>query len=797
MNVLEANTVAPEVTVTAPSLVPTPAPTAPVKVILPAPAVRPRVCVPLSVLPKVIPAPADGPVVVSTVLFWVKVTPPVPKLITSLVLVIAAPTLDAALPVKAKPPLNAKVALPLPKVTRPELRKSTLATKVLPVPVMLTVVAVIAVVIKSLTVTAPVNAADAPLVIVKSVMATVVPVMAPVVPASSPRLKFPLMPAPKVIAAPFTEPDVASIATEPVVNATVLLNITASPDVVIFTPAMVAALATVNALSNKEVLVAKVTPVPPAFNVVIPLMVPPPETAFTVIVPAPVAVIFNEPAAVMKSSSASVRLNPAPAVPKNTFTPELLVIPIAPVTFIAAPIETSAALVIVRAASSMGLPTAPVKVTVPVPAVRPRVCVPLSVPLKVMSAPVDEPVVVFTVLLCVKFTPPVPKLITSPELVMAALTKDVAPPVKAKPPSNANVSLPLPRAIRPVFRKSTSATKVLPVPIMLMVVAVAAVIKSLTVTAPVKAADTPLVMVRLLMATDVPVIAPAVPAFRFRLKELAPSKMPKPKEMSSPEPAPVVMIMSLVKVTPRRNAMPSLVLSILPPKRFAPEPFCVNALPTVRLAPTAVVNRPPLLVTTIVVPTTLAPTPLILSATVFTVPKLKAPVRFRSPVNVVDTAPKPCVKLAAVKVLDANTVDPEVTVTSPRRVPPTAPMKVMLPARPGPAANPRLCAPATVPSSVLLNRILSKAAPPVLMVMPLCRVTARRKEMPEAPGVVLSILPPKRFNPVIPSCVNWLPTVRLAPTAVVNRPALVTSIVVPTTLAPTPLILRIVPVKSN
>ena len=42
-----------------------------------------------------------------------------------------------------------------------------------------------------------------------------------------------------------------------------------------------------------------------------------------------------------------------------------------------------------------------------------------------------------------------------------------------------------------------------------------------------------------------------------------------------------------------------------------------------------------------------------------------------------------------------------------------------------------------------------------------------------------------------------MPTVRLAPTAVVNRPALVTSIVVPTVLAPTPLMLRICPVKSN
>jgi len=43
------------------------------------------------------------------------------------------------------------------------------------------------------------------------------------------------------------------------------------------------------------------------------------------------------------------------------------------------------------------------------------------------------------------------------------------------------------------------------------------VIKSLTVTAPVKVADAQLTMVRLVMLTDVPLIAPA-PAVRSRLK---------------------------------------------------------------------------------------------------------------------------------------------------------------------------------------------------------------------------------------------------------------------------------------
>jgi hypothetical protein len=146
----------------------------------------------------------------------------------------------------------------------------------------------------------------------------------------------------------------------------------------------IAALATVNALLNKDAAVTKVTPVPPAVNVVVPVIVPPPETAFVVIVPVPAAVMFNEPAAVIKASSVLLRFKPPVALPKDTLTPELLVIPIAPVTFIAAPIETSPALEIVSAESCALLPTVLVKVTVPAPAVRPRVCVPLSVLLNKM-----------------------------------------------------------------------------------------------------------------------------------------------------------------------------------------------------------------------------------------------------------------------------------------------------------------------------------------------------------------------------------------------------------------------------
>ena len=304
--------------------------------------------------PKVMFAPAVDPMAskLAKVEAAVSVTPPVPKLITSPLLVMAAPKLDVALPVKAKPPSKRNVStVALPKVTAPELRKSTLATKVLPEPVMEMVVAVAAV-IRSLTVTAPVNAAEAPLVMVRLLMLTDVPVMAPPVPAFKPKFKAaPLMPALKVMFAPVAKPPafVVSIVTAAVFKVTVLLKITASPDVVIFTPSIFAALATVNALLNEELAILKVTPVPPAVNVVIPVMVPPPETAFTVIVPDPAAVIFNEPAAVIKSSSASVRLNPVPAVPKSTL--ELLVIPMAPVTLIAAPIETSAALVMISAES--------------------------------------------------------------------------------------------------------------------------------------------------------------------------------------------------------------------------------------------------------------------------------------------------------------------------------------------------------------------------------------------------------------------------------------------------------------
>ena len=119
----------------------------------PVPAFKPKSNAPVMPAPKVMAAPAGSkPVGVATLELSVNVTPPVPKFITSPLLVMVAATLDAALPLKVKPPSNANVlAVALPKVTRPVLRKSTFNTKVFVPPVMLIVVAVAAVVIKLFT----------------------------------------------------------------------------------------------------------------------------------------------------------------------------------------------------------------------------------------------------------------------------------------------------------------------------------------------------------------------------------------------------------------------------------------------------------------------------------------------------------------------------------------------------------------------------------------------------------------------------------------------------------------------
>ena len=119
----------------------------------PVPAFRPKFNVPTpSVMmpPKLMPAPAAANCVVATLELSVSVTPPVPKF-TNAPLVTVAAKLDAALPVKTKPPVNANVsAVRLPKVTAPVLLKSMFATNVLVAPVMVTVYG-LAVVIKSFT----------------------------------------------------------------------------------------------------------------------------------------------------------------------------------------------------------------------------------------------------------------------------------------------------------------------------------------------------------------------------------------------------------------------------------------------------------------------------------------------------------------------------------------------------------------------------------------------------------------------------------------------------------------------
>ena len=139
-------------------------------------------------------------------------------------------------------------------------------------------------------------------------MATDVPVIAPPVPAFKPKSNAPLMPAPKVIAAPVEAAApalVVSITTGAVVKATVLLKVTFAAFVNKSTPAIVAALATVNALSNLEAVVANVTPVPPAVRVVMPVMFPAPVNPITVMVPKPLAVMFRDPAVMALTSPAS------------------------------------------------------------------------------------------------------------------------------------------------------------------------------------------------------------------------------------------------------------------------------------------------------------------------------------------------------------------------------------------------------------------------------------------------------------------------------------------------------------
>ena len=340
-----------------------------------------------------------------------------------------------------------------------------------------------AVVIKLFSVTLPVNAAEAPLVIVKLLMATDVPVIAPVVPAFRPKsINAPLMPAPKVIAAPAAEPPelVVSITTGAVVKATVLLKITLSPVVFKFTPAIIAALATVNALLNVEAVVANVTPVPPAVRVVMPVMLPAPVIPMTVMVPKPLAVMFRDPAVMALTSPASKK-NPRAGAPPNVIAVFVsLVMLINPVAVKALLMFTSPALAIVRERRATPTPTL-VKAMSPAPAVKVKATEPFMLPLKVRSPPaVSIPRVA-------PFNPTGPLKITlSPEVVkftpeivatlatVNALLKLESAPVNDTPPTLAV------RVVMPVIAPPpvTPFTVIVPAPAAVMLNAAPLVIRS-------------------------------------------------------------------------------------------------------------------------------------------------------------------------------------------------------------------------------------------------------------------------------------------------------------------------------
>ena len=96
----------------------------------------------------------------------------------------------------------------------------------------------------------------------------------------------------------------------------------------------------------------------------------------------------------------------------------------------------------------------------------------------------------------------------------------------------------------------------------------------MTVTAPVKAAEAPLVMVKSLIATDVPVIAPPVPASRSKLNVPV---MPEPKIIFAPAAEPVIVatVELAVSVTPP-GPVPKLIAS---PELLMKPPNLLAALP--------------------------------------------------------------------------------------------------------------------------------------------------------------------------------------------------------------------------
>jgi len=178
----------------------------------------------------------------------------------------------------------------------------------------------------------------------------------------------------------------------------------------------------------------------------------------------------------------------------------------------------------------------------PVPASSSKLNAPPMAAPKIMFWPAAESSVVAIAELVRKVTPPVSKFTTPPLLIMEP-TSEAALPVKEKPAPKANESEVSPKVTRPVLRKSTFCVKVLPVPVKDTEYGFAVVIRSFTETAPVNAADMPLVIVRLLILTDVPMIRPApAPAIRPRLK--APLRL-LPKMMLFEE----VIVLLVLRVT--------------------------------------------------------------------------------------------------------------------------------------------------------------------------------------------------------------------------------------------------------
>ena len=113
----------------------------------------------------------------------------------------------------------------------------------------------------------------------------------------------------------------------------------------------------------------------------------------------------------------------------------------------------------------------------------------------------------------------------------------------------------------------------------------AVVIKSFTVIAPVNAAEAALVKVRLLMFTEVPVIAPVEPAVRPKSNVPAPSVIPKPKVIAAPAAVPPALVVSMAifavrTVAPVKLTAPPVVV-IFPPNWFCPVPLVTKVIPPV------------------------------------------------------------------------------------------------------------------------------------------------------------------------------------------------------------------------